>query len=196
MTGVLDFLTSKVGLFAGVLAILALAATVQTLIRPWLLDRRESRRSVARLDIADVSLGDLSKSSSSRDLRFCLTNGGNRGAVLVDLIVSVSASRSSHKELFTETEAEVPRRIHRVDLRPGARDYDIRARRFGPEPGLLTFAPGETEPFLVRLTSVDAECYELRVVASWFDTGESSVSRRAETVTLTADFPPRSHRVY
>jgi hypothetical protein len=195
LTGPIDSITSRTGVVASVVVLVGLLVAVQTLVRPWVIDRRERRSAVAGLEVTDVSVGDLSPSSPSRDLRFGLTNSGSSQAVLVDLVLQVTASYPSVIPVRTRTQAEIPRREYRVQLQAGPKNYSIRTRAFGPEPPVLAFAALETEPFLVRLTSSDTECYEFRIVAMWFDASVPSIVHRSESAQLSADYPPQEHVV-
>lgn len=133
MDSITAFLTSKTGAFAALIAVLALAALLHGVIRPYLIDRRDSRRDRAWLQIAVPEVAEVVSWANSCDLRFTVTNSGGRPAILRSLRLRVNTCEPSSNSQPTRTAAPITVYQHRAELAPGVDLVDIRKRNFGKQ---------------------------------------------------------------
>jgi hypothetical protein len=186
------FLTSPTGIFAAVVAVVGLAATIYGVIRPQVVQRRTRREGRAKLAIFDLDLDDLAAWGSIREIRFKITNSGGASLVMTSLQVRVMEAFPSQTTRTTDVAAPVVVYRHRVALEPDSHVYDLLRRRFGPDSPPLSLTPGETVAYIVKLVSKKPYIYRLRVEADWFDTTRPDKPSHCHTDTLTADFPAES----
>lgn len=191
MDDIIAFLTSPGGAFAAVAAVLGIIATVQSIVRPYLDRRRERKESKARLEIADLQLSELSRSSNSYELRFVVTNTGKSKAVMRALRIQVLDRTPSTAEVETVPEAPMRVNEHRVQLIEGKDVYDIRARAFGPALPPLSFEEAEAEGFVVKIVSTELMRYELQLEAEWYDAKEPKQVQTVPSGVFLLDFPRR-----
>jgi FtsZ-interacting cell division protein ZipA len=191
MNDLVEFLTSKTGIFAAIAAVVGLTALVASLLRPWWEARRQRRSERADVKITRPVLSDLSRSSNSYELRFEVTNVGGRPAVAVGVQLRVLSHAPSTTVVPTVHEAPLRVNQHRVRLIPEEELYDVRARAYGPKSPPLSLAEAEVEVFIVKLVADTPQQYRLTVEVNWFDAKEPESTHTAVSVPVEADFPPR-----
>jgi hypothetical protein len=187
---VVDFLTSKGGVFAAIAAVLAVAATVQKLVQPWWTSRRERSEAHPSLVLTKPDVSELDPSSRTRIFSFEAVNRGRGTCVMTALRLLVSENGESREARSTETRAPVTVHEHRVRLRPEIREYDLRSRLFGADAPPLTLSEGEAEAFAIKAVSVEPQWYTVQLVANWYDTKRPDEACQAYSDGLTLDFPP------
>lgn len=185
------WLTSTTGIFAAIVAVVGLLGGLVVLLSPLNTSWRRRRRNRKSIVITRLDIGELSKSSDSRDLRFQVVNSGSTRCMLQSIRLVVDAHGVSEQPRHTRPEAGVVVHKHRVELAPGKDNYDIRSRAFGPRLPPIALDPGESEAFLVKVVSREHQWYKLRVVADWFDSKDVTTVRPASSDLAYVDFPPR-----
>lgn len=190
MSGFINFVTSKSGLIAAVVVLVGLAVAMQGLVRPWLIDRRDARNKRPSLIISTLQLSELKSYSNSRELRFTIANAGGGEALMTSLRLHVLDYGRSEEPRQTVTAAPIDVYEHRVELKIGKVDYDIRARAFGPAAAPLKYAEGSVDAFVVTLVAKEPQWYRVRVEADWCDVKVPSDSRDSTSDEVMADFPP------
>lgn len=190
MSGFINFVTSKSGIIAAVVVLIGLAVAVQGLVRPWLTDRRDARSKQPRLVISTLQLSELKSYSRSRELRFTIGNAGGGEALMTSLRLRVLDHGRSEKPRQTVTAAPIDVYEHRVELKIGKDDYDIRARAFGPAAAPLKYTEGSVDAFVVTIVAKEPQWYRVRVEADWCDVKMPTDSRDCSSEEVTADFPP------
>lgn len=194
MNEFIQFLTSKTGLFAALVAIVGLVAAVAGLIRPTLDRRRAARAAKAALTLTEPFLSELSASSNSYDLHFEITNSGGSSAVAVAVRLRVLQRLPCTAFVPSFTEAPLRVNRHRVKIQADKDLYDVRARAYGSSAPPLAFAATETEAFVVKLVSDESQHYSIRIEVEWYDAKSPGTSRTAHSLPVDVDFPPREAR--
>lgn len=190
LDSLVDFVTSKTGIFAALVGLVGLAVAFQTLIRPWLVDRRDERAKRPRLLISPVQLSDLKSYASSRELRFTLGNGGGGVALMTSLRLRVLEHGDSVTPRQTRTAAPLDVYQHRVEFQKDKDEYDVRARAFGPAVAPLKYESGHVDAFVVTLVAKDPQWYRFVVQADWQDIRNPSEVHTCQSDECLADFPP------
>ncbi|WP_328403929.1 hypothetical protein OHS70_34060 [Streptomyces sp. NBC_00390] len=194
MNSIVEFFTAEAGVFAAVVAVIGLLGAIVALLRPYFESRRKSSEDVGRLEIAALHISDLAEWSTAREMRFTLSNAGNRQAILVSLRLCVESSSPSRTIHRTRTAAPVAVYQHRVELSPEGSSFDIRGRSFSDQIKPLNFEKGETMAFVVKLVSPASYVYHMRVEAAWYDVGEPQAIRQSYTEYVDIDFPQSAPR--
>ena len=191
MVDIIKFLTSPGGIFASLMAILGLIATVFGILQPFIDRRRECRESKAQLHIADLQLSPLSRSSNSYEMRFVITNVGQSKAIMRRLLIRVLNRIASTATVATVPEAPLRVHVHRVELIEGNNLYDLRSRAFGTALPPLSFEEAEAEGFVVKIVSREHMQYELRVEAEWYDAKDPEQLQTLRSGSVLLTFPRR-----
>jgi hypothetical protein len=194
----LEFLTSKTGIFAAIVAIVGLAASLWKFYKD-LAEEREKRgkkqaekaRAALGLAIADQQLSDLSLSSNSYDLRFVVTNRGTSKLIMRALRLCVESREECQQTRDSYTMAPLQVHKHQVRLVAGEDVYDIRKRNFSPGNEPLAFDPGEAHAFVVKLVSEETMLYAFHVEAEWYGAADPDKSDVVRADSLRAAFPKR-----
>lgn len=191
MNDLVKFLTSQTGVFAAILAVLALVTGVVALVQPVLARRRTNHDSRAALAITKPVLSDLSRSSNSYDLRFEVANTG--GAAAVALAIRLRVLEHSASTAVEPSVTEAPLRVHqhRVKLHPDQDLYDVRARTYGPAMPPLSFAQAEVEAFVVKLVADQPQQYIVQIEVEWYDATSPSAIRTTHSTPTKVEFPER-----
>jgi hypothetical protein len=188
---VVDFLTSKTGVFAAAVALIGLVASFVSLVKPALTRMREKREGRALLTITQPHLSGLSASSNSYDLRFEIANTGGGPAVALAVRLRIIERAPSTVTVPTITEAPLRVNQHRVKLEGDKDVYDIRARTYGATLPPLSFGKEEVEAFVVKLVSDEPQRYTARVEVNWYQVKTPSDSKTSHSETVVIEFPPR-----
>jgi hypothetical protein len=186
---IVDALTSKTGIVAAVVVFLGLLLAIQNLVRPYLVARKEAKAARPRLFISPPLVSDLAEYGRVREVRFEVGNAGKGSALMQSLRLLVSEDGVSEEVRETVTAAPLVVHSHRLDLRPGLREYDIRGRVFGPEQPPLSFAEGEADAFLVKLVSREPHWFRARVEAVWVDVARPEETNTTATEEQVLEFP-------
>lgn len=189
MDSIVQFLTGEAGIFAAVVAALGLVAAVVALVRPFTEQRRKNAEEAGQLEIIGTHIGVLYEWSNTREMRFTISNAGNRPVILLALRVHVDSCSPSETVHQTRTAAPVDVYQHRVELSADRSTFDIRERTFGGQRGPLNFEKGETSAFMVKLVSRSTLVYKLRVEAEWYDIGKPQDIQETHTEYIDVDFP-------
>jgi FtsP/CotA-like multicopper oxidase with cupredoxin domain len=194
----IDFLTSKTGMFAAVVAVVGLAYALWKFYTE-ITDRRAKRnkeqadkaRAGQGLAIVDQQLSELSLSSNSYELRFVITNQGSAKQVMRALRLHVTSRKACLHKRDSYTMAPIKVHKHHVQLEAGEDVYDIRKRHFGPGNEPLAFDPGEVEAFVVKLSSAETMAYVFHVEAEWYGAADPDKIGTTQADALEAAFPER-----
>lgn len=194
----IEFLTSKTGVFAAIVAVIALCGALWKLYTD-LADRFAKKvekegavkRSKQGLAIVHQQLSELSLSSNHYDLQFIVTNTGSSKLIMSALLLNVTARCESVGTRDCFTLAPLTVHQHRVELGPIENVYDIRKRHFGRGSEPLAFDPGEAEAFVVKLVSSEIIRYNLHVEATWFGATDPKKTGSVRSDSFYADFPNR-----
>jgi hypothetical protein len=185
----LDFIVSQNSAIAALAIVVAILVALQTLFGPAANRRRAQRLTRKSLVLSGPELSGVAFYARSCELRFELSNAGESPAVVRAIRLRVSRTRASGTTRPVEVAAPITVHQNRVELRPDRSEYDVRARTYGPDLPPLTFAPGETEAFVVKLVSNEAYEYEFVVLIDWFSTRDPRNHRQLTSEALTVDFP-------
>lgn len=195
---VLDFFTSKTGIFAAIGAIIGFAAGCwglwnnYTKARDARAEQEAKTKAAARgLALADVRMSGLSLSSNAYELYFMLTNTGSADLILRELQLHVIGRSAVDTVEPSLTLAPIEVHKHRVCFEPGTDVYDIRRRTFGPGHEPLAFAPAEATAFKVKLVSTEVKKYRFYIEARWYAAADPEMSDAVRSETLEAEFPER-----
>lgn len=194
----LEFLTSKTGIFAAIVAVLGLAATLWKFYKDFA-DEREKRgkrqvekaRAALGLTIVDQQLSDLSLAANSYELRFVVTNRGPSKLIMRALRLHVDAREECQETRDSYTMAPLQVHKHQVRLIAGEDVYDIRKRNFSPGNEPLAFDPGEAHAFVVKMVSEETMLYAFHVEAEWYGAADPDKSDIVKAEALRAAFPNR-----
>lgn len=194
----LDFLNSKTGIFAAIVAVVGLAGALWKFYVE-ITDRRAksadkqatAKRSNQGLAIVDLQLSELSLSSNAYELRFLLTNTGSAPLIMRALRIHVTARSEPERARDSHTMAPIKVYKHEVRLGPKEDVYDIRKRHFGRGNEPLAFDPGEASAFVVKLVSEELKRYSFHVEAEWYGATAPEKSGTVGSATLSAEFPER-----
>lgn len=194
----LEFLTSKTGVFAAIVALVSLAVALWKFYTDFV-DREAkkaekeaaARRSSQGLAIVDQQLSELSLSSNAYDLQFLVTNTGSSRLIMRALRLHVSARSEAQRPRTSYTMAPLKVFKHQVRLGPNEDVYDIRKRHFGRGSEPLAFDPGEAEAFVVNLVSDETKRYSFHVETEWYGATEPDKTGTARSASLDAEFPER-----
>lgn len=194
----LDFFTSKTGVFAAVVAVVGLAGALWKFYADFA-DRKEKRekkqtdkaRAGQGLAIVDQRLSELSPASNSYELQFVITNKGSAKLIMRALRLNVTTRRECQQPRASYTMAPLKVHKHQVRLRPGEDMYDIRKRSFGPGNEPLSFDSGEAEAFVVKLVSEETKLYVFKVEVEWYGAADPDKVGAAQSDLLEAEFPER-----
>lgn len=189
MNDILRFFESRTGIFAAIIAMVGLIATIIGLVRPYLSERRTRKAAEAAVALTKPAVSKLSNSSRSCELRFQLANSGKNTAIVTSICLEVVSHHPSSTLRETLTEAPIVVHEHRIELRPDAQTYDIRPRLFGPKLPPISLAEGEVEAFVVKLVSLQPHWYEFYIEAEWYDSKVPNVPHTVRTSPQSVDFP-------
>jgi len=186
---VIDFLVGKTGVIAAIAVVLALLVALNALLRPVLENARKRRTERGALVLTSPVLSELVSYSRSCELRFEVSNAGANPVVVTAVRLRVLRQGPSPSSRATKVAAPVTVHQHRVELKEGKDDYDIRARTYGPGLPPLSFSSGEVEAFLVKLVSKCPREYEFVVELDWYDAKKPTEPHTLSSGALVVDFP-------
>ena len=186
-----EFLTSKEGVFAAIVAVVSLLGAFLGIVRPIIQRHRNKAAAKANLDITEPILAPPPEYSRIGEVRFQLRNTGSSRAVLQALRLVVTDHGPSETPHMIVPGAPVAVHTHRIELVPANSEYDVRSPIYAADTPPLSFEEGEVEAFVVRLVATEAHWYRFQLVAEWYDAKDRKAKlRKTESVELKIDFPP------
>jgi hypothetical protein len=189
MNGVVGFFTSRNGIFAAIVAVVALLGAVAGLVRPVLKGRREAAEARPDLRLSKVSVEPPPPYSEAGHAAFEIVNAGAGKAVVSNLLLLVSAHGPTELPKMTEEAALVPEYTYKVILSPSVSEYDVWKKELGTSPP-HSYDANEVEFFQIELRSTEPQWYEFQFVVKWYDVKHPTDVRELRISTQRIDFLP------
>ena len=189
MDEIVEFFTSKTGIFAAVTALVAFTAAVIKLVEPVLKKRRDAEEAVPDLQFSSVQVNDPPPYSEAGEATFQLVNARGGKAVLRDLLLVVLGHGATERPKMTEAAAPIPEFTYKVTLSPGVTEYDVRKKEFGSAPP-HSYEASEIEAFRIELRSAEPQWYDFEFVVRWYDARRPTDIHELRTPKQRIEFLP------
>lgn len=185
MNNVVDFFTSRNGVFAAIVAVVALLGAVAGLVRPVL----KGWRARPDLQLSNVSVEPPPPHSEAGQAAFEIANAGAGKAVVSNLLLLVSTHGPIKLPKMTEEAAPVPEYTYKVTLSPSVPEYDVWKKEFGTSRP-RSYNTNEVESFQIELRSTEPQWYEFQFLLQWYNVKHPRDIRELRTSTQRIDFLP------
>jgi hypothetical protein len=186
VNGLIHALTDKAGIVAAILVVLSVLGFGFTWVVKPLWARRKNMSNVV---VSGLQVSDLAVWGNECEVRFELVNTRGGSALVRELKLRVLSARATDSRRETVTSSPVSVHTHRVELRPGKSDYDIRAKSFREDLPPLRLDAGEPEAFVVKIVTRESHWYSLVIEAGWCDLSRPAAGQTASSEPFEIDFP-------
>jgi hypothetical protein len=190
MMNFVNFVTSKKGVFAAILAVATFISILMGIFRPFIQERKENIKAKAKLEITKPILTSPSDGTTTGEFRFELMNAGSSNAVLRSLKLLVTDHSPSRTLKMIIPEAPIPVHTFRVELNPKEFEYELFSHVYSDASPPRSFSKGEVEAFIVRISSSESQWYRFKLIIEWYDVQEPKEINFLYTDEQELDFPP------
>jgi hypothetical protein len=190
METIIDFLTSKTGIFAAIAAFISIVGGILGIVRPWLKERQEKQLNIPSLGITALKVTPPPPWSEAGEVSFQLVNTQGGKAVMTEMWLIVLEHGPSEKIKKTQPAAPVPQYTYKVKLRTDANKYNVREKKFGPKPQPQSFGKSEVESYIIELTSNKPQWYKFRLEMEWYDIANKDELKILQSPELSMEFAP------
>lgn len=190
MESVLEFLNSKTGVVAAIAALVTIVGGVLGILRPWAKSKEDKKAAIPKLAFAGIKTKEPPPWSDAGELTFNLVNASGGKAVMTDMWLRVLDHGPCEKPKIVETAAPVPQYTYKIKLNPNQKNYDVRARKFGPKPQPHAFEKDEVEAYVIELTSSEPQWYRFALEVEWYITSKPKQINSLRSEELHMEFLP------
>ncbi|SMO73398.1 hypothetical protein SAMN06265379_10679 [Saccharicrinis carchari] len=190
MESVLDFLNSKTGVMAALAALITLIGGVVGILRPWVKSNKGKKALIPRLEFAGMKTNQPPPWSNAGEIKFNLVNASGGKAVMTQMWLKVQGNGPCEKQKQVETAAPIPQYTYKVVLKPHEKNYDVRAKKFGPKPQPHAFEKDEVEAYVIELTSSEPQWYSFVIEVEWYITSKPQQINIVQSEELWMEFLP------
>lgn len=185
-----EFLTSKTGILAAIGTIITLIGGILGILRPWIKNKNDKKAIIPKLEFAGVKTKEPPPWSDAGEIIFNLVNGSGGKAVMTDIWIHVYENGPCDKIKQVETAAPVPQYTFKVKLNPRDKNYNVRAKKFGPQPEPHSFEKDEVEAYIIELTSSEPQWYKFLMEIEWYITTKPDQINSLKSEELYMEFLP------